>query len=87
MVWVLQHCQEAGCVLVFTYTIALLTVVPRGLGVKGFSRLLSHSLNYSWVSNDLLVVTCYTETKMSFANIARNSVMGVQVHQFNSRSY
>lgn len=66
MIWVLQHWQEAGCVLVFAYTIALLTIVPQGLGVSGFSCLLSHSLNYRWVSNSLLVVTGYTEGKMSF---------------------
>lgn len=52
----------------FTYTIALLTIVPQGLGVSEFSCLLSHSLNYSWASNTLLVVTGYTETKMSFAS-------------------
>lgn len=79
MIWVLQHWQEAGCVLVFTYTIGLLTIVPQGLGGNGFSCLLSHSLNYSWVSNALLVVTRYTETKTTFTNIARNSVIGITV--------
>jgi len=65
--WFSQNWQEVGCVLMFSYTTALLAVVSQDLGVNWLSCLLSNSLNYSWVSNAVLTVTGYAETKMSFA--------------------